>query len=110
MSVRICPSCRNRQHRLMSRCECGYDFEQRKMIPFSNAEEKNALLTIANKEAVRKGRKLAAIMIALGVLALILAFVLFKMDAGAIFAGVLIAGFVLLVKGLLDFFSGDVDI
>jgi hypothetical protein len=108
----------NRLHKLMKRCDCGYDFEQRKVIAIGSPEERKAIFVEEEKAAIQATKKIAiktmllgGALIAFGIFALSMATKLaaivgenaFEYGLGAIIIGVL-----LFAMGLNNYFTGEV--
>lgn len=113
MSLKLCPNCMIKLHKLSRRCECGYDFKQRKVIPFNSPEEGRAFLLDEEKAAALKAKNIA-IKTMFGGVGLIIFGILSFFVAGALAAnkfslGAIGLGIILFAKGVNNYFTGEVE-
>jgi hypothetical protein len=119
MSLKLCPHCMNRLHKLIKRCDCGYDFEQRKVIAIGSLEERKAIFIEDEKTAVQATIKIAiktmllgGALILFGIFALSMTTKLVAILGGRSFEyslGGIIVGVILFAKGLNNYFTGEVE-
>ena len=119
MRLKICPNCMLRLYKLCGRCHCGYDFKQMKVIPFGSAEERDIVFGAEEKAAIEKAKKIArqemiggGLVCAVGIAVVTIQFVAaakIPLLSGKISLTPIILGLGVLIKGLLDYFTGEAE-
>src|SRR5262245_1993972 len=119
MSLKICPHCKLRVHKLCGRCHCGYDFSLMKIIPFASAEERDLVFGAEEKAAFDKARKIAkremiagGTMCAVGIAGVIIqSFITSENPSlnGKISLTPILLGLGVFIKGLLNYLTREAE-
>lgn len=119
MSLKICPNCRLRLHKLCARCHCGYDFKQKKVIPFDSVEERDITFDAQEKAAIEKAKKIAkgemiggSLMCAVGIVVAAIQIVTameIPFLSGKMSLTPILLGLGVFIKGFLNYFTGEAE-